>query len=384
MTKRIFWWETFLTNHQSFSTAELARISNVNIDVLCVEHENDVRVRQGWKSKEQSFLKIQAFPKSWLAFVCRMIKPNRDCVHVFAGPFGSYKLTLAFFIAVLMGCRTYLLTEPYSPIAKGYFNDDNLTIINIIKSKARPVLYRLYSSIFKGRIEGIFAISPLAIAQLEKVGVASCKIFPFGYFVPSVSDRSVADLLPDRPEGRHLRIIFVGTLNCTKGVDLLVEAASILSSRGVSARVDVYGYGDKSRFGLDTPTVKYRGTIPFGHAQSVMENYDLFVLPSRYDGWGVVVNEAVLAGLPVVCSSRVGASTMIRKWGCGIVYEPHGASDLAEALEKALSDKESMRLMREACYRLQPKLSPEVAARYMFDVINRDVLSLQCIENPWY
>jgi len=376
------WWEVFMTDHQAHSTAQLARIADADLQVLCVEYENSVRKGQGWTNDERLPLPIQLLPKRWLRFVVATLRSNPQCVHVFAGPFGNYKTTLAFLLATLFGCRVYLLTEPYSPVAYGYFSDARLRIAVFLKSKVRPALYRLHGLIFRNRVEGVFAVSPLAIEQLLKIGAAREKIFPFGYFVPSTVRDGAVNRSP-RGSDQPIKVIYVGTLNHRKGLDLLVAAAAMLSAQGVVAQVDVYGHGDAARFGLDTATVRYCGPIAFGGAQQVMQEYDLLVLPSRYDGWGVVVNEAVLAGVPVVCSARVGAAAMIRKWGCGHVYEHGSARALADALGFAVADASALERMRQACRRLQPLLSPEAAGRYMYEVIDRKRLGAAPL-NPWY
>lgn len=372
----MYWWETFLTDHQAYTTAELARAAGQAIDVLCVEEENTVRRNQGWVLGQQAGLRLTPFPERWIRFIWTVIKNNPDAVHVFAGPFGSLRLTLAMLVAAVLKRRLYLLTEPYSPVASGYLDDD-APIHGLVKSKLRPLLYLLYGLIFKRRIEGVFAISPRAIAQLHRMGVPPEKIFPFAYFVPS-TDNEPFPAAPVAP-----RVIFVGTLNRTKGVDILVVAAQLLEARGTPVAFDVYGYGDKERFGLDTPTVKYRGLIPFGQAQDVMKGYSLLVLPSRYDGWGVVVNEAVLAGVPVVCSNNVGASAMVKAWGCGLVYEG-GAAALADSIARVVTNPDQLNAMRTSCRQLQPFLGPAVGGRYLFDVITRKTASQQQFTNPWY
>ena len=53
--------------------------------------------------------------------------------------------------------------------------------------------------------------------------------------------------------------------------------------------------------------ITYAGFQPPEELPRFFAEADVFVLPSRYDGWGVVVNQALGAGLPILCSDRVGA-----------------------------------------------------------------------------
>lgn len=375
------WWETFLTDHQAYTTAELARVAGSSIEVFCVEEENAIRKRQGWTNIEQRDLEMRPFPKRWLQFVWRAIRDRRGAIHVFAGPFGSVRLTVAMFIAVMRGRRVFLLTEPYSPIPSGYF-DDRARIAGFIKSKIRPALYRFYGFIFAKRIQGVFAISTRAITQVRAMGFEPARIFPFGYFVPPAATADEPNNKIDHSFG--MRLIFVGTLNQTKGLDILVRAADMLRARGVQFTVDVYGHGDKSEFGLDTSAVRYRGPIPFGESQRIIAGYDFLVLPSRYDGWGVVVNEALMAGVPVICSDGAGASAMVKRWDCGIVYMHRGPLELAAALETAITDMTGLQRMREQCLKIRQSLSPRIAGQYLFAATNRRESSDLTIPNPWY
>jgi glycosyltransferase involved in cell wall biosynthesis len=68
---------------------------------------------------------------------------------------------------------------------------------------------------------------------------------------------------------------------------------------------------------------------------------DLFVLPSFYDTFGVVVDEAMASGLPVVTTTRVGAvADLVRDGENGRVVPPGDAEALADAVREILSDAE--------------------------------------------
>jgi glycosyltransferase involved in cell wall biosynthesis len=111
------------------------------------------------------------------------------------------------------------------------------------------------------------------------------------------------------------------------------------------------------------------------------------VLPSRYDGWGVVVNEALMAGVPVLCSNRVGASAVVEKWQCGLVFENENVDDLIEKLKNLLMNPDLIQRIRLATQAVSASLEPKVAGKYIFDIINKDsvlVGALKKQECPWY
>lgn len=88
---------------------------------------------------------------------------------------------------------------------------------------------------------------------------------------------------------------------------------------------------------------------------------DLLVLPSRYEPFGVVVNEGMLCGLPVIVSDRVGAKfDLIQEGETGFVYPMGDVNALAGVLLQVLSDRARLRKMGDAAHRRMSRWSPEI------------------------
>ena len=64
----------------------------------------------------------------------------------------------------------------------------------------------------------------------------------------------------------------------------------------------------------------------------------LFVLPSRYEPFGTVVNEALLAGCFTLCSQVAGAACLIEPGRNGALFDPFAPDGLCQALRKALAE----------------------------------------------
>ena len=65
---------------------------------------------------------------------------------------------------------------------------------------------------------------------------------------------------------------------------------------------------------------------------------DIFVLPSEYEPWGLVVNEAIIMGLPVVVSSHVGCrEDLIQNGKNGYIFENNDREDLTRCLQQTLN-----------------------------------------------
>src|SRR5690348_2274431 len=98
-----------------------------------------------------------------------------------------------------------------------------------------------------------------------------------------------------------------------KGVDLLLAAFDRLVATGANVQLLLVGREADLPSFMQTVSpagrakIRYEG---FRAPDSLAEYFgrsDVFVLPSRHDGWGVVVNQALAAGLPVIVSDAVGA-----------------------------------------------------------------------------
>ena len=90
---------------------------------------------------------------------------------------------------------------------------------------------------------------------------------------------------------------------------------------------------------------------------------DAFVLPSRYDGWGVVVNQALGAGLPVICSDRVGAGHDLVEDGVnGLKFPAGDSAALAQQMERLVSAPELLEKWGAASREKSRDWTPAVGA----------------------
>lgn len=382
-------WHPVLTDHQSYTLAALQQAGDCVLNVFVAKMEHAERQAQGWVNQHALSLSPELIPKKgWVKFAIRQLREDRDAVHLFGSPFEQTKLIVVLLLAVALGLRVYLISEPYSPISVGYQNDKR-QYINWLKAKLRPLLYGMYGVLLRRRIGGVFAISCRASAQYQSIGIAREKIFPFGYFVPHQERGNSLGLPSVGTASQSLKVVFVGNLIARKGLDILIGAIRDLNNQGMLLSLDVYGPGDPGQYNFDQSAVRYRGLIPFGKAQAVISAYDMLALPSRYDGWGVVVNEALMAGVPVICSNQVGAGAVVEKWQSGVIFASEDVSDLAIKLKESLFNPELLNNMRIAASKAGESLDPKVAGQYMFDIISQDAVApgmrnKNKQEYPWY
>lgn len=92
------------------------------------------------------------------------------------------------------------------------------------------------------------------------------------------------------------------------------------------------------------------------------------MLPSIYDGWGAVINEALTQGLYVICSSKCGAKDLIRNEINGVVFEAGNYLQLSVILEKCIHDIQEIRRNRMNRIRwAETHINGSTIAKYMVD-----------------
>ncbi len=171
------------------------------------------------------------------------------------------------------------------------------------------------------RCTAAFATGTLSRQYWESIGIAKDRIFVVAntpdvehFVTESRHCRKVRESVRREygipPES--LLGIFVGRLISAKGLDTLLEATRLLPSEQ-RAHLLLVGDGpqrprlERMARDHDLP-VKFAGFRQNDELPSLYAAADFFVLPSRDEPWGVVVNEAMAAGLPVLLSDQVGAA----------------------------------------------------------------------------
>ena len=172
------------------------------------------------------------------------------------------------------------------------------------------------------------------------------------------------DLQPIRSDATQLRhelgiapgtpvIGTAGRLAHQKGLEFLVQAAEILRPRFPDLKVLIVGEGSEQaalqnmvdRAGLqeNVHLLGLRMDIP-----DLLALFDIYALPSRWEGLPMAILEAMAAGLPIVGSAVGGVPTAVREGVNGFLVEPEDAASLAGSLERLLNDPHLRRRMGEA------------------------------------
>ena len=165
--------------------------------------------------------------------------------------------------------------------------------------------------------------------------------------------------------------LFVGRLEPIKGVNTLLNAYreyQRLTDRPWGLRLA--GAGSLVKRVKHQSDVEYVSFVQPNHLPSLYRRASAFVLPSRYEPWGVVIHEAAASGLPLICSDRCGAASQLLKNNKnGLTFAAGSAVELTECLSKISRMPASERIVwAQRSQDLARQLTPEVWAKTLLTV----------------
>ena len=150
------------------------------------------------------------------------------------------------------------------------------------------------------------------------------------------------------------RVIAVGRYAYQKGFDLLLQAWARIEKQNPDWQLAVYGDGDRSPYksqmkelGIDTSRCTLNGKVSDIEAEYLKSS--LFAFSSRFEGFGMVLIEAMACGLPVVSfACPCGPRDIITNGVDGLLVENGNIEDLAEALSQLMNDNKQLGHLAEA------------------------------------
>ena len=200
--------------------------------------------------------------------------------------------------------------------------------------------------------------------------------------VPSGTDLTTfgSKIMQERSDD-SLRLLYVGALIELKGIMPFAHAlAEVASQHSREIHWTLIGEGplaeNLSKLALPPGlSVEVLAPCSYGDLPAHYGQHDVFVMPSLADEWGMVVNEAMAMGLPVLGSNGcVAVEEMVEERTSGWKYAPGNASELRNALTELLSrSKAELRVMGENARAAAFEISDERVAEMMMKVV-RDVM----------
>ena len=178
----------------------------------------------------------------------------------------------------------------------------------------------------------IFVASSFTRKSLEDFPgqLAPIEVIPYG-FPPAAEPK------PARRQGDPLKLLFVGGLSQRKGI---ADLFAVMDQVGDAAQLTVVGRnaGPPSE-ALDAELRKHQWIPSLAHAQvlELMREHDVLVFPSLFEGFGLVITEAMSQGTPVITTERTAGADLIEHGRNGWLFEAGSTRRLGAVVEGLLN-----------------------------------------------
>ena len=174
------------------------------------------------------------------------------------------------------------------------------------------------------------------------------------------------------------RVIAVGRYVYQKGFDLLLQAWSKVEKEHADWQLAVFGDGDRTPYlqlmkdlGIDSSRCYLNG--PTSNIQQEYVNSSIFVFSSRFEGFGMVLVEAMSCGLPVISfACPCGPKDIVSDGEDGLLVESGNIDKLAEAMSCLMGNEKLRRSMSEAGTRNAKRFNVEQIAEKWRRVFESD------------
>jgi len=251
------------------------------------------------------------------------------------------------------------------------------------EAKPRIVLKEMIKSLLLKRCDGANAYSQKGKAYLMKLGMEEGRIFVNGnatdnpfYFDQTKRLKKDRDLLSKKFGVAPKNFLYVGRFSPEKNILFLLKVYQKLKTQKSNWGLILVGNGpQKNRINdyineynikdVYMPGFKQKEEVPEYLAVS-----DVLVLPSISETWGLVVNEAMAAGLPVLVSKRCGCYPDIVKDNFnGFGFDPYDESELYNLMEGIIQGRYDLTQMGEKSLGLIAEYTPAKAASVVAETI---------------
>jgi glycosyltransferase involved in cell wall biosynthesis len=301
----------------------------------------------------------------------------------------------ATLVVMLLRHRPALVYLPVSQNRWAYVRD--AVFIVLCRVAGVPVLTHLNGAGFRDFYESTDAATRWLVRTTSRC-LAGAAVLGTGLrwiyagLVPEARTHVVPNGIPDpfpegppsRPGDGLPRITYLGTLIRTKGFPELLRVAGRLRDAGVEARFVFAGAWNSeserseamelvARHRLED-VVEWAGVVAGDAKRRVLEQADVFVLPTRYppEGQPFAILEAMAAGLPVVSTARGAIADMVEDGVTGVLVSEGDEVALQEALRLLVeSSAERSRLGAAARARYEERFTEEATTRRLVEVLDR-------------
>ncbi len=350
----IYFWQSNISPHQMPYISEVAKMGH-NV-TLVVPKTGQLKIRQdsGWNTPDTTDVNLIVNPDDSEISLIFETKNTEKTVHCFGGIDFDPMVYKGFLKSISKNVKRIIISE--GPDLRGW------------RMPVRWLYAKLKYSKFKSKVDSVLAIGENAQKYYRFMGIDHSRIRPFLYCVEDTN----TGIIPQRND--NLKALYLGGLLKIKGVDILLNSYTQLKNK---FQLDIYGQGtEESNLKKFTKNnnldlVTFKGIVNNQTIKQFLNTYDFLILPSRKDGWGAVVNEALMAGTPVLCSDNCGAKQLIESELQGAIFKTQNVKDLKNKILFFLNRGPVSPDKRIALIEWSRKIHKTEVAKYLVDNLEK-------------
>ena len=355
---RIIFWEPCLSPHKLDLICQL-KVLMIEVEIIICSDQGLLKEREelGWSIPQETDIKTIVSPTKEV--IIGLAQKNIDTtIHIFSGIRNHFNLKIGLNELINIGGSFGILSEPR--VKEGFFG-----LLRYAHSYFSEIKVR-------DKAKFVLAIGKHGPSWFQSIGYIEKTIFPFAYFIdppePSYHDKKLL-----KSPGK-INICFIGRLTKEKGVLDLVRALRLIPNK-VSLTIVGSGKLEKlmislcNKYNIQT---NYLGVIPNCEINSILSYMDILVLPSisTDDGWGVVVSEALMMGVAVIVSNKVGSSVVFNENFFGRVFVSEDYVSLRDKIMELNNEGLLLESFRDRRMHLaRAKLSAKSGAKYLSHIL---------------
>jgi phosphatidylinositol alpha-mannosyltransferase len=211
-------------------------------------------------------------------------------------------------------------------------------------------VFRVLSRRVARRVDRVTTVSPAPAGHLTPSPGTELAILPPAIDVSPIAAHAAAP----RPDRERVEILFVGRLDARKGVEILIEAYARLEHEGLPVSLRVIGGGDRQAavaakvMALRLRNVSLEGPVSEEKKVGYLARADILCAPSPHgESFGLVLVEAMAAGLAVVAAANPGYSTVLAGGPPEALVPPNDVAALVQRLRAIVLSPDRRRAMAD-------------------------------------
>lgn len=331
---KVCFWMNTKSNHQNAFFEELYKNEQIDLQIRYISQPSQNRIDIGW---DNSVLESYEFYVYTFEKAINSLNDFDERIHIVLGNKITYSQKLID-LFISNNLKWIHWSERYGLVLASKLKF-NMTLFKFL----RP-LY-LLSKYSYGKLVNRYAIGAFSHGELAKkdfrfIGIEENKICDLYY--TSIINKS--NNMNYQKDNTLTTFLYIGELSSRKGIKELLIACSKLEKNKwkliLVGKDKSNGYYEQLSKKLNLEKhIKFEGAVTHDKVYCYYEKSDVFVFPSKFDGWGAVLNEAVSYSLPIISTDEASASFSLVK-NNGFIIKAGSLRELRESMQKYIYNKE--------------------------------------------